>query len=67
MKRKDTIEITVTLRGNPAGVVNALANGLPLEALVDIRDGLDDEMAMRRERPARGRRRQVRIVGRARK
>lgn len=66
MKTKNTIEITITLRGNPAGVVDALANGIPLEGLVAIRDGMNDELAMRRERPARGRRRQVRIRARSR-
>ncbi len=59
----NTIEIRLTLRGDPAGVVNALANGLPLEALVDIRDGMTEELERRRRRPARGARR-ARIAGR---
>ena len=66
MKKKlpdNTIEIRLTLRGDPAGVVNALANGLPLEALVDIRDGMTEELERRRRRPARVARR-LRIVGR---
>jgi len=66
MKKKlpdNTIEIRLTLRGDPAGVVNALANGLPLEALVDIRDGMTEEVERRRRRPARVARR-LRIVGR---
>lgn len=66
VKRKpdNTIEITITLRGNPAGVVDALANGIPLEGLVAIRDGMTAELEARRRRPARVARR-LRIVGRA--
>lgn len=64
MKTKNTIEITITLRGNPAGVVDALANGIPLEGLVAIRDGMTAELEQRRRRPARGKR-PVRIRGRA--
>jgi len=65
LKERNTIEITITLRGNPAGVVNALANGIPLEGLVAIRDGMTAELEARRKRPARGKR-PVRIRGRAR-
>jgi len=66
-KAKDnTIEIRLTIRGNPAGVVNALANGLPLEALADLRDGMTAELERRRLRPSRSNR-PVRILGRFRK
>lgn len=64
LKRKDTIEITITLRGNPAGVVDALANGIPVDGLVAIRDGMTAELEARRRSPARGKR-PVRIRGRA--
>lgn len=64
LKKTNTIEITITLRGNPAGVVDALANGIPLEGLVAIRDGIQGELVARRRRPARGKR-PVTIRGRA--
>ena len=44
---KATIEITLTLRGEPTAVVHALANGLPLEALDGIRGGMVAEMEKR--------------------
>ena len=55
-KGTDVLEVTLTLRGDPAGVVNAFANGLPLEALVAIRDGmaaeLHKQLGTRRKRKA---------------
>ncbi len=61
---KNTIEIRLTIRGDAAGVASTLANGFPLEALVDIRDGMTAELEQRRiRRPARGARR-ARIAGR---
>jgi hypothetical protein len=65
MKNTGTITITLKLRGEPAAVVAALANGLPVDALEGIRDGMTAELEARRKRPARGKRR-VTIRGRAR-
>ena len=62
--RKGEIEITLTLRGNPAGVVNAIANGLPRQALEGIRDGMIAELEARKKKPAR-RPRRVTFKGRA--
>lgn len=62
--KKGTIEITITLRGNAAGVVDALANGIPREGLESLRDGMTAELEKRRGNPARGNR-PVRIKGRA--
>ena len=53
--RKGEIEVKLTIRGTAVGVVNALANGLPLEALKGIRDGMTEELAKRQRTPARGR------------
>lgn len=58
-KGKATIEITLTLRGEPVAVVRALANGLPIEALDEIRGGMVAEMEKRRRRPRKGTRRVV--------
>lgn len=54
MKRNE-IELRITLRGKPAPVVDALANGLPPKALEALRDGMIEEIAKRKRRPAKGR------------
>jgi cytochrome P450 len=51
------ITVSLTLRGEPTAVVAALANGLPLDALEGIRDGMQRELEERTRKPARGRRR----------
>ena len=56
MKRGE-IAITVRLAGKPEAVVDALANGLPSEALEALRDRLAIEAVRRSKKPARGRRR----------
>lgn len=62
--KRGTIEITLTLRGEPAAVVHALAEGLPVEALVGIRDGmtaeLEHRLAVAKLRPRRSRPRRAR-------
>lgn len=63
MKHTGTITISLKLRGEPAAVVAALANGLPREALEQIRDGMIDELDARRRKTRPGRRR-VQIKGR---
>lgn len=71
-KNTATIEITLTLRGEPTAVVHALANGLPIEALDEIRGGMVAEMEKREKLRKRsgardsGRRRVV-IRGKGRK
>lgn len=62
--KKGTIELTVTLRGEPGAVVHALANGLPVDALEGIRDGMVRELEKRSANPRKGKRR-VTIRGRA--
>jgi hypothetical protein len=62
-KNTGTITIALKFRGEPAAVVAALANGFPLEALEQIRDGMIKELDARRRKPRPGRRR-VRIPGR---
>lgn len=65
---KGTIEIVVKLRGEPRAVVKALANGLPLEALEGIHEGMKKELAKRERNPARGRRPvRITVSNRARK
>lgn len=54
---KAVITVSLTLRGEPTAVVAALANGLPVEALEGIRDGMQRELEERQQKPARGRRR----------
>lgn len=54
---KNEITINLKLRGEPAAVVDALANGLPTSALEAIRDRLCVEAIKRQGKPAKGRRR----------
>jgi hypothetical protein len=54
---KAVITVALTLRGEPTAVVAALANGLPIDALEGIRDGMQRELEERQHNPARGRRR----------
>jgi hypothetical protein len=56
-KAKALITVSLTLRGEPAAVVAAMANGLPVDALEGIRDGMQAELEKRARTPARGRRR----------
>jgi|GraSoiStandDraft_49_1057285.scaffolds.fasta_scaffold120884_3 hypothetical protein len=56
-KAKALITVSLTLRGEPAAVVAAMANGLPVDALEGIRDGMQRELEERQKKPARGRRR----------
>jgi hypothetical protein len=54
---KAVITVSLTLRGEATAVVAALANGLPVDALEGIRDGMQAELEKRERTPARGRRR----------
>ena len=67
--KKGTIELTITLRGEPTAVVHALANGLPVDALEGIRDGMTRELQKRLQAAARfpraKRSTKVRIRGKA--
>ncbi len=64
-QKKPILTITITLRGEPGALAHALANGLPLPALEEIRDGMTEELERRHRRPAQ-RNRPVRIKARAR-
>lgn len=55
--KPDELAITIKLRGEPKAVVGALVNGLPREALEQIRDRMALEATRRAKKPARGRRR----------
>jgi hypothetical protein len=63
-KTKDEISITIKLAGEPTAVVGALANGLPREALEQLRDRMGEEIEKRRANPAPGRRRVKVAIGR---
>lgn len=65
--KKDEIEITVRLAGEPSAVVDALANGLPRPALEALRDRLCAAVIERQIKPGRGRRRVSITVGNKRK
>ena len=41
--------LTVTLKGDPPSLINALCNGLPKEMLEQLRDALADELQRRKE------------------
>ncbi len=60
------ITVTLTLRGEPTAVVHALANGLPVEALDELRGGMVAEIEKRLNRPRKGTRRVV-VRGKGRK
>lgn len=67
VKKEPVITITLTLRGVPGALAHALANGLPMAALEEIRDGMTEELHRRQKLAKRDprRRRPTRIVGRA--
>ncbi len=43
----DSEQVEITYRGEPGAVIHAMVNGLPREALVEVQDALERELAKR--------------------